>query len=649
MSCSNDTAQDEDRSRSAPATSSLGIVQYEPATTRDENTSMTDLSNSGFTHNNEKQTAAVLPGEIDSSNTTSVSTTDLSSLVTAAKGKGSALAAVSPNRVPPQSLSRFQFILIVLALCLAIFLVTLDNLIISTAIPTITNTFHSLDDVAWYGSSYLFTTCSFQLVFGKAYTFASPKYVFIFAIFLFEVGSAVCGAAPSSVALILGRTIAGIGSAGVFSGALIIVAGLVPLDKRPIYNAVLNSMYGIASVIGPLIGGVLTDNLSWRWCFYINLPLGGVSVVVIFFALRSKSSNTSSKSTLSWKQKLAYFDILGTSTLIPAVICLILALQWGGTTYSWSNFRIPLLFTFSFLLTALFAYIQLRQPGQNATLPPRILKQRTMAAASSFTVANAGPFFIFYIVNLDHLCLGVIVTSLASGAGTAWLGYYAPFFYASTLLQTIGAGLMTSWDVNTGTAVQVGYQIIYGFGVGFAMNLPFMCASTVLAEEDIAIGTAIITFFQTLSGAIFVAVGQNVYLNKLASALMRDLPNLDPNLVLHVGATDLKNVVPREDLTVVKQAYNDALTHMWYICVALACATVLGTVGIEWTNVKKKSDKADNILKAANDSETETKTPCEDIQAEEHDDNEEQGEEEQHRSTEEHEVSDEHRTGEILV
>ncbi|KIW64999.1 hypothetical protein PV04_07291 [Phialophora macrospora] len=554
------------------------------------------------------------PTESSGKSTPTPETATLTSAITASNEKRQSTAATQEQIDSSTSTSNLQFASIVLALCLAIFLVALDNLIISTAIPSITDTFHSLDDVSWYGSSYLFTTCSFQLVFGKAYTFASPKYVFIFAIFLFEVGSAVCGAAPGSVALILGRTIAGIGSAGVFSGALIIMAGLVSLEKRAVYNAVLNSMYGIASVIGPLIGGVLTDNLSWRWCFYINLPLGGVSVFVILFALRSHlTGKASQSSTLTLKQKVGYLDILGTSLLIPAIICLLLALQWGGTSYSWSNFRIPLLFTLSFVLGALFISVQFRQPGQNATLPPHILKQRTMAAAGFFTVTLAGPFFLFIYsvpiwfqaiqstsavrsgVLIIPLCLGVIVMSLASGLGTAWLGYYAPFFYISTVLQSVGAGLMTTWTVDTSTATQVGFQLIYGFGVGFAMNLPFVCASTVLAEGDVAIGTAIITFLQTLSGAVFLAVGQNVYLNRLASSLRQDLPNLDPNLVLHVGATELKNAVSQGDLEVVKHAYNNALTFMWYISVALACATVFGAVGIEWRSVKSKTPGEEEV------------------------------------------------------
>ncbi|KAJ6180746.1 hypothetical protein N7519_011207 [Penicillium mononematosum] len=174
-----------------------------------------------------------------------------------------------------------QLALITLALCLGVFLVALDNSIIATAIPKITVQFHSLEDVGWYGSAYLLTTASLQLLFGKFYTFFNVKWTYLFAIGLFELGSLICGVANSSLTLIMGRAVAGIGSAGIFSGSLIIVAHSVALKRRPLYNSCIGGMFGISSVAGPLLGGVFTDKVTWRWCFYINLPIGAVTVLVI--------------------------------------------------------------------------------------------------------------------------------------------------------------------------------------------------------------------------------------------------------------------------------------------------------------------------------------------------------------------------------
>jgi hypothetical protein len=163
--------------------------------------------------------------------------------------------------------SGVKLLLITIALALSVFCIALDNTIIATAIPKITDDFKAINDVGWYGSAYLLTTCAFQLFFGKLYTFFSIKYVYLAAFLIFEVGSVVCGAAPNSTALIIGRAVAGLGSAGIFSGAVLIIANSVPLRSRPTYTGLFGAMYGVASVAGPLMGGAFTDNpkLTWRW------------------------------------------------------------------------------------------------------------------------------------------------------------------------------------------------------------------------------------------------------------------------------------------------------------------------------------------------------------------------------------------------
>lgn len=278
-------------------------------------------------------------------------------------------------------LTGFKLAILSVGLCLTTFVIALDNTIIATAIPKITSVFNSLEDVGWYGSSYLLTTTSLQPSFGKVYTYFDVKYTYLFALVVFEIGSVICAAATTSPMFIIGRAVAGAGAAALYSGGMTIIGFSVPLRKRAIYIAALSSMFGIASVVGPILGGAFTDRLSWRWCFWINLPFGGASLAVVFFFFKNPERKYSH---LSVKERLKYIDFAGAIFLICAIVSLLLALQWGGFTYTWSNSKVwGTLLGFG-LMIIVFIGIQLRQKDKG-TIPPRVFTQRTVLVSCIYS------------------------------------------------------------------------------------------------------------------------------------------------------------------------------------------------------------------------------------------------------------------------
>ncbi|KAJ6544206.1 major facilitator superfamily domain-containing protein [Mycena capillaripes] len=511
----------------------------------------------------------------------------------------------APENVDVTNTKGLQLALITFALCLSVFLVALEFTATATAIPKITDQFQSLDDVGWYASAYLLTTASFQLLFGKFYAFLSIKWVYIFAILTFEVGSFVSGIAPTSDVLIIGRAISGLGSAGIFSGALIIVANVVPLRNRPLYTGMVGSMYGIASVAGPIMGGFFTDKVSWRWCFWINLPIGAMTLIIMTFFFKTPPEIARGEAA-SLSKRFRRLDPLGTVIFVPAVVCILLVLQYAGTKYAWSSSRIVALLVIFCILILAFIAIQILSEPENATVPPRIFMQRSILAGAWYSFfAGAGFYILVYFLPLwfqaikgvsavksgtDNLALilSLVVATMVAGSMVTILGYYVPFMILGSIIMPIGAGLISTLAVGAGHAKWIGYQVIFGFGAGLGMQQPFIAAQAVLESNDVPPGTSMLVFLQTLGGALFVSIGQNIFTRQLASGLAREVPGLDPRVVLSTGATDLKTAIAPQYLPAVLKVYNEALVSTFHIAIAMVSLSLIGALRMEWKNIKGK-------------------------------------------------------------
>ncbi|EEU43785.1 uncharacterized protein NECHADRAFT_44897 [Fusarium vanettenii 77-13-4] len=512
-------------------------------------------------------------------------------------------AAQSPPA--PSYPTGFAFGMTLFALFISLFCVALDSTIIATAIPRITDQFHALQDVGWYGSSYLLTKCAFQLPFGKCFRFFSLKWTFLAALFIFEIGSILCAAAQSSEMLIVGRTIAGVGCAGISSGGLIIIANITPMEKRATYQSLYGGIFGIASVVGPLVGGAFTDKVSWRWCFYINLPLGAVSAAFIVFSLRLPSKPNPLKEQrilgLLWN-----LDPIGFVLFVPSIICLLFTLQWGGTTYAWNSGQIIALFVVFGVTLIAFVCSQIWL-GEAGTVPPRIAKQRTIFASSLFTFCLAGTFFLlsYFIpiyfqaavkgatalksgIDTIPLILPNVIGILFAGFGTSKIGYYVPFIYLAVIIAPIGAGLLTTLGSNTSAGKWIGYQILFGFGSGCGFQLPQVAAQIVLSPRDIPIGISVSMLFQGLGGAVLISAANNV-LNERLLHYINDLgiSGVSGMDVINAGATGFRNVIPAEHIDQVVDAYNQALRKTFQIALIMACLSALPAALLEWKSVKK--------------------------------------------------------------
>ncbi|KAG0256148.1 hypothetical protein BG011_004732 [Mortierella polycephala] len=479
----------------------------------------------------------------------------------------------SPPAAPP--ITPRAAILLFIGLAMATFLASLDGTIIATALPKIASDFKAQSQMSWVATAYLLTYSKFSDIFGR-------KIMILFASVTFMIGSAGAGGATTMTMLIVFRALQGL-----LSIVLIIISDIFPLEQRPKYQSIIWSVFGVSSVIGPLLGGVFVQQTTWRWCFLINLPLGVVTIASVFLFLHLPFERQ------DLKKQLARIDYLGTALIIIAVICLLLPITWGGTTYAWDSPVIIILFCVSAVLIGVLMWVEGK--AHEPIIPPRLFRNKTVSVLFGVNFLTGMAFLgvIFYSpiyfqvvqgvgatasgLHLLPMVMGLVISSIGSGALMAKIKDYRIFIWIGTTMVAIGVGLCMLLDADSSMGEQIGFLLIVGLGIGLILQTCMLAAQAAVEKKDMAVVTALCGFMNSIGGGVGIAMCSALFNNHLTTKFA-ELPLeilaviAEYNLAEEITAVQK---LPADAKVYVIGAYVDTFQFIFKCITPIACAAFL--------------------------------------------------------------------------